>query len=74
MFKGLMHKPYILKVCEGRQEQGGKKMTPKTKGNKESNNYCKNVETTEKLIYIFFAMGEVQLGQMLTVKCSHVYY
>ena len=40
-----------------------KKMAPKTKGNKESKNYCKNCMTTEKIyISFFFFMGEVQLG------------
>ena len=59
MFKGLMHKTMYFKG-QGRQEQEGKIMTPKTKGNKESTNYCKNFETTKKIF--FFFMGEVQLG------------
>ena len=59
MFKGLMHKTMYFKG-PGRQEQEGKKMTPKTKGNKESKNYnCKNFVTTEKIYMYFFSMGEV---------------
>ena len=56
MFKGHMHKTTYFKG-QGRQEQEGKKMTPKTKGNKESKNYCKNCVTTEN-----FSTGEVELG------------
>jgi len=58
MFKGLMHKTMYFKG-QGRQEQEGTKMTPKTKGNKESKNYCKNCVTTEK---IFFFHGEGTIG------------
>ena len=47
-----MHKNTHFKG-QGRQEQEGKKMTPKTKGNKESKSYCKKFVTTEK-IHIFF--------------------
>ena len=65
MLKGLMHKTNYFKG-QGRQEQEGKKMNPKTKGNKESKNCCKNCVTTEKIyiyiyIYIFFT-GEEELG------------
>ena len=51
----LMHKTTNFKG-QGRQEQEGKKMTPKTKGNKERKNSYKNFVTT------FFFMGEVRLG------------
>ena len=53
MFKGLMHKTTYFKG-QGRQEQEGKKMTPKTKGNKESKNSCKNFVTTVKISFLFF--------------------
>ena len=58
MFKGLMHKTMYFKG-QGRQEQEGTIMTPKTKGNKESKNYCKNCVTTEK---IFFFHGGGAIG------------
>ena len=59
MLKGLMHKTNYFKG-QGRQEQEGKKMTPKTKGNKESKNCCKNCVTTEKIyIYIFHGGGRI---------------
>ena len=53
MFQGLMHKTTYFKG-KGRQEQEGTKITPKTKGNKESKNYCKNVVTTVKISFLFF--------------------
>ena len=45
-----MHKTMYFKG-EGGQELEGKKMIPKTKGNKESKNYnnFKNCVTTEKI-------------------------
>ena len=60
-----MHKTTYFKG-QVRQEQEGKKMTPKTKGNKESRNYCKNFVTTMKISFLFFFsfMGEVRLGWM----------
>ena len=64
MFKGLMHKTTHFRG-QGRQEHEGKKMTPKTKGNKESKNSCKSFVTTVKIIifsFLFFFMGEVRLG------------
>ena len=63
MFKGVKHKTTCFKG-QGRQGQEGKKMTPKTKGNKESKSYCKNVVTTVKISFLFFFsfMGEVRLG------------
>ena len=54
MFKGLMHKTTYFKG-QGRQEQEGKKMTPKTKGNKENKNSYKNVVTTVKISFLFFS-------------------
>ena len=60
MFKGLKHKTMYFKG-KGRQEQEGKKMTPKTKGNKESKNYCKNCVTTE-YIYVYFSHGGGRIG------------
>ena len=54
MFKGLMYKTMYFKG-EGRQEKEGQKMTPKTSGNKESKNSCKNCVTTEK--FFFFHGG-----------------
>ena len=54
-------KPCILKDCEGRQDKEGKKMTPKTKGNKESKNYCKNFEITET-IFFFHGGGTIIIG------------
>ena len=71
MFKGLLHKTTYFKGQE-RQEQEGTKMTPKTKGNKECKNYCKNCVTMKKIF--FFSKGEVQLGQMSPGTRSRVYY
>ena len=56
MFKGLMHKTTYFKG-QGKQEQEGKEMTTKGKGNKESKNYCKNVVTNEKICIFFFRWG-----------------
>ena len=56
MLKGLMHKTTYFKG-QGRQEQEGKKMTPKTKGNKGSKNSYKNVVTTVKISFLFFSWG-----------------
>ena len=63
MFEGLKHKTTYFKG-QGRQEQEGTKMTPKTKGSKESKNSSKNCVTTEKISFLFFFsfMGEVRLG------------
>ena len=58
MFKGLMHKTTYFKG-QGKQEQEGKEMTTKGKGNKESKNYCKNVVTNEKISIFFFDGGGV---------------
>ena len=61
MFKGLMHKTMYFKG-KGRQEQEGKKMTPKTKGNKDSKNYnCKNFVTTEKKKKFFHGGGRIEI-------------
>ena len=73
MHKGLIHKTTYFKG-KGRQEQEGKIMTPKTKGNKERKNYCKKVCDHEENIYNLFSKGEVQLGQMSPGTRSHVYY
>ena len=56
VFKGLMHKTTYFKG-QGRQEQEGKKMTPKTKGNKESKNSYKNFVTTVKISFFSFHGG-----------------
>ena len=69
MLKGLKHKATYFKG-QGRQEQEGTKMTPKTKGNEEGKNYCKNCATTKK--FFFFSIGEVPLGYMSPGRCSHV--
>ena len=53
MFKGLKHKTTYFKG-QGRQEQEGKKMTPKTKGSKESKNSYKNFVPTVKISFLFF--------------------
>ena len=53
MFKGLMHKTTYFKR-QGRQDQEGTKMTPKTKGNKESKSSCENFVTKMKMSFLFF--------------------
>ena len=61
MFKGLMHKTKYFKG-QRRQEQEGTKMTPKTKGNEERKNSCKNFVTTVKISFLlFFFHGAVLL-------------
>ena len=68
MFKGLMHKTPYFKG-QGRHEQEGKKMTPKTKGNEESKNCCKNFATTEQISFFFFFDGR---GAIRIVASRHV--
>ena len=72
MFKGLMHKTTYFKR-QGRQEQEGTKMTPKTKGNKESKNSYKNFVTTVKISFLFFYGGGA-IGKMPLGSCPHVYH
>ena len=54
--KGSCTKPRILKDREGKKQEG-KKMTPKTKGNEESKNYCKNFVATEQISFFLFFDG-----------------
>ena len=46
---------------QGRQEQEGKKMTPKTKGNNVSRNSCKQFATTEKISILFHGKGAIEI-------------
>ena len=67
VFEGLKHKTTYFKR-QGRQEQEGKKMTPKTKGSKESKNSCNNFVTTVKIsfLFVFFFHGGGAIGIHVT--------